>query len=215
MAALLTAKVIEPAQSSWNSNVLLVRKKDGTMRFCVDYRKLNSVTVKLSYPLPRIDTCLESLGGAQYFSTLDLRSGYWQTEIAEEDRDKTAFSTRSGQYRFTVLSMGLANAPAQFQRLMDLVLVGLNFETCLVYLDDIICFSRTFDEHLSRLSAIFNRLVASDLKLSSKKCHLFQPEVDFLGHVVSRAGIAVSPEKIRAVCNWPRPQNVQEVRSFH
>ena len=97
----------------------------------MDYRKLNSVTAKLSYPLPRIDTCLESLGGAQYFSTLDLRSGYWQTEIAEEDRDKTAFSTRSNQYRFTVLSMGLANAPAQFQRLMNLVLMGLNFESCL------------------------------------------------------------------------------------
>jgi hypothetical protein len=143
-----------------------------------------------------------------------LRSGYWQTEIAEEDRDKTAFSTRSNQYRFTVLSMGLANAPAQFQRLMNLVLVGLNFESCLVYLDDIICFSRTFEEHLTRLAAIFDRLVASDLKLSAKKCHLFQPEVDFLGHVVSRDGIAVSPDKINTVLNWPRPQNVQEVRSF-
>jgi transposase InsO family protein len=211
---LLKAKVIEPAQSCYNSNVLLVRKKDGTMRFCVDYRKLNSNTTKISYPLPRIDTCLESLGGAQYFSTLDLRSGYWQTEIAEEDRDKTAFSTRSGQYRFTVLSMGLANAPAQFQRLMDMVLIGLNFETCLIYLDDIICFSRTFDEHLTRLSAIFDRLVDSNLKLSAKKCHLFQPEVDFLGHVVSRQGIAVSPDKIRAVLHWPTPQNVHEVRSF-
>jgi len=169
---LLKAKVIEPAQSCWNSNVLLVRKKDGSMRFCVDYRKLNSITAKLSYPLPRIDICLESLGGAQYFSTLDLRSGYWQTEIAEEDRDKTAFSTRSNQYRFTVLSMGLANAPAQFQRLMNLVLMGLNFESCLVYLDDIICYSRTFEEHLTRLAAIFDRLVASDLKLSAKKCHI-------------------------------------------
>ena len=184
------------------------------MRFCVDYRKLNFVTKKQSYPLPRIDTCLESLGGAKYLSTLDLRSGYWQSEIAEEDRDKTAFSTRSGQYRFTVLSMGLSNAPAQFQRMMDMVLAGLNFETCLVYLDDIICFSRTFEEHLTRLAAIFDRLLASDLKLSAKKCHLFQERVDFLGHVVSRDGIAVSPEKIKAVINWERPQNVSELRSF-
>jgi len=111
------------------------------MRFCVENRKLNNITVKDSYPLPRIDSCLESLGGSYYFSTLDLRIGYWQTELQPEDADKTAFVTRSGQYRFKVLSMGLANAPGQFQRLMDLILAGLTFECCLVYLDDIICYS--------------------------------------------------------------------------
>jgi hypothetical protein len=164
--------------------------------------------------LPRISTCLESLGGSRYLSTLDLRSGYHQAEIAEEDRDKTAFSTRSGQYRFVVLSMGLANAPAQFQRLMDLVLAGLNFETCLVYLDDIICFSKTFEQHLQRLGAIFDRLVAANLLLSAPKCSLFQPEVRFLGHVVGRSGIATDPSKIDAVLNWPPPTNLQEVCSF-
>jgi hypothetical protein len=111
---LLAAKVIEPAASPWASNVLLVQKKDDTWRFCVDYRKLNDVTRKEAYPLPRIDSCLECLGGSRYFSTLALRDGYWQTELAQEDADKTAFITRSGPYRFTVLSMGLANAPSQF-----------------------------------------------------------------------------------------------------
>jgi hypothetical protein len=211
---MLAAKIIEPAQSAYNSNVLLIKKRDGSLRFCVDYRRLNSRTVKDSYPLPRIDTCLESLGGSRYFSTLDLRSGYWQSEIAEEDRDKTAFSTRSGQYRFVVLSMGLANAPSQFQRLMDLVLAGLNFEACLVYLDDIICFSKTFEQHLQRLGAIFDRLVAANLLLTAQKCSLFQPEVHFLGHVVGRSGIAADPSKIDAVLNWPPPTNLQEVRSF-
>jgi predicted aspartyl protease len=211
---LLAAKVIEPAQSAYNSNVLLVKKKDGSLRFCVDYRRLNSCTIKDSYPLPRIDSCLDSLGGSRYFSTLDLRSGYWQSEIAEEDRDKTAFSTKSGQYRFVVLSMGLANAPSQFQRLMDLVLAGLNFEACLVYLDDIICFSETFEQHLQRLGAIFERLVAANLLLSASKCNLFQPKVHFLGHVVGRSGIAADASKIDAVLNWPPPKNIHEVRSY-
>lgn len=214
---LLAAKIIEPAQSCWNSNVLLIRKKDGSMRFCVYYRKLNSLTSKLSYPLPRIDRCLESLVGAQYFSTLNLSCGYWQTEIAEEDRDKTAFTIRPGQCRFTVSGMGFANAPVQFQRLNDLVLLGLNFETCLVFLDDIICFIRTFEEHLTRLAAILDCLIASDLKLPLKKCHLSQEKVDFLRYVVSRDGIAVSPDKVKAVLNWTRPWNVSELqfsRSF-
>ena len=211
---MLSAKVIEPAQSAWSSNVLLVRKKDGSMRFCVDYRKLNNTTIKDSYPLPRIDSCLESLGGSYYFSTLDLRTGYWQTELQPEDADKTAFVTRSGQYRFTVLSMGLANAPGQFQRLMDLILAGLTFECCLVYLDDIICYSRTFEEHLTRLGTIFDRLAKANLKLKASKCQLFQTEVHFLGHIVSRQGIAADPEKIRTVANWPRPRNLREVRSF-
>jgi len=171
---MLSAKLIEPAQSACSSNVLLVRKKDGSMRLSVDYRKLNNITVKDSYPLPRIDSCLESLGGSYHFSTFDLRTGYWQTKLQPEDADKTAFVTRSGQYRFKVLTMGLANAPGQIQRLMDLLLVGLTFECCLVYLDDIICYSRTFEEHLTRLGTIFDRLAKANLKLKASKCQLFQ-----------------------------------------
>jgi hypothetical protein len=164
---LLAAKVIEPATSPWASNVLLVKKKDGTWRFCVDYRKLNDLTKKEAYPLPRIDTCLESHGGSSYFSTLDLRSGYWQTELDLRDADKTAFVTRSGLYRFTVLSMGLTNVPSQFQRLMNLVLAGLLWNYCLVYLDDNIIFSKTFDQHLERLAAVFERLSKSSLKMKA------------------------------------------------
>jgi hypothetical protein len=135
-------------------------------------------------------------------------------EIHQDDADKTAFVTRSGQYKFTVLSMGLANAPGQFQTLMDLVLSGLTFEACLVYLDDIICFSRTFEEHLMRLRAIFDRLKQATLKVKARKCELFRPEVHFLEHIVTRNGITADPEKIRVVANWPRPKNVHEVRSF-
>ena len=211
---MLASKVIEPASSPWSSNVLLVRKKDGSMRFCVDYRKLNEITIKDSYPLPRIDSCLESLGNSCFFSTLDLRSGYWQTELDACDADKTAFVTRSGQYRFTVLSMGLANAPSQFQRLMDLLLVGLLWEVCLVYLDDIIVFSSTFESHLDRLASVFQRLARANLKIKASKCQLFRSQVKFLGHLISRKGIAADPEKIRVVAEWPRPTNLTQLRSF-
>ncbi|HSN23183.1 MAG TPA: reverse transcriptase family protein, partial [Methylomicrobium sp.] len=211
---LLDAGVIEPASSPWASNVLLVKKKDGSWRFCVDYRRLNDVTKKEAYPLPRIESCLESLGGAKYFSTLDLRAGYWQTALDPRDADKTAFITRSGQYRFTVLSMGLANAPSQFQRLMDLVMAGLLWNVCLVYLDDIIVYSATFEQHLERLSAVFDRLALADLKVKASKCQLFCQEVHFLGHVISAAGVAADPEKVKAVASWPRCRNLTELRSF-
>jgi hypothetical protein len=211
---MLGAKLIEPTTSPWSSNVLLVKKRDGTMRFCVDYRKLNERTVKESYPLPRLDSCLESLGGNKIFSTLDLRAGYWQTELDPNDAEKTAFITRSGQYKFTVLSMGLVNAPSQFQRLMDLVLAGLLWDVCLTYLDDVIVFSKNFDEHLERLAAVLSCLAKANLKLKASKCQLFQQEVRFLGHVISAQGIATDPDKIKVVENWPRPRNLQEVRSF-
>ena len=193
---MLAHDIVEPAASPWASNVVLIRKSDGQLRFCVDYRHLNDLTYKDSYPLPRIDACLHSLGGAKYFSTLDLRAGYWQTEIAPVDRDKTAFVTRRGTYRFKVLSFGLANAPALFQRLMDLVLVGLTWESCLVYLDDVIVFGSSFEQHLERLSTVFDRLAEAQLKLKPSKCSLFQRRVHFLGHVVSAAG--VEPDSAKA-----------------
>jgi len=155
---MLDHNVIEPAASPWCSNVVMVRKQDGTMRLCVDYRKLNSLTTKDKFPLPKIDTCLDTLNGCEYFSTCDLHWGYWQTEINERDRDKTAFVTCKGQWWFKVLSFGLANAPSQFARIMERVMSGLTYDICLVYLDDILVFSRTFDEHLERLSTVFDRL---------------------------------------------------------
>ena len=125
---MLEANVIEPCASPWSSNVVLAKKADGSLRFCIDYRKLNDVTYKDSYPLPRIDTCLDALGGSTYFSTLDHRSGFWQVAIDPRDADKTAFFTRSGQFRFNVLSFGLANSPSMFKRLMDLILAGLTWK---------------------------------------------------------------------------------------
>ena len=206
--------VTEPAASPWCSNVVMVKKRDGTVRFCIDYRKVNDLIRKDKFPLPKIDTCLDILNGSKYFSSCDLRQGYWQTLIEECDRDKTAFVTRKGQWRFKVLSFGLCNAPSQFARTMKLVLSGLTWDMCLVYLDDILVFSKTFEEHCERLSAVFERLKQHTLKLKASKCHLFQRKVTFLGHVVSEAGIECDPDKIVAISNWPQPTNLSEVRTF-
>ena len=211
---LIQDDLVEPAASPWASNVVLVRKKDGSYRLCVDYRALNEVTYKDSYPLPHIDTCLGSMNGAVWFSTLDLRSGYHAIPIKEADRDKTAFITRRGCFRYKVLPFGLTTAPSVFQRLMDLVLCGLTYLTCLVYIDDIIVFSRDFDDHVQRLQEVFDRLRGANLKLHVKKCCLFQRKVAFLGHVLSEAGIEVQDDKVAAVRNWPTPRNLSELRSF-
>jgi hypothetical protein len=155
---MLKHDIIEPAASPWCSNVVLIRKSDNSLRFCVDYRLVNACTYRDNFPLARIDTCLEALGGAKFYSTMDLRSGYWQTLIKESDRDKTAFVTRKGQWRFKVLSFGLCNAPSQFARTMELVLSGLTYETCLVYLDDTVVWGKTFEQHTSRLATVLARL---------------------------------------------------------
>jgi len=155
---MLLHDVIEPAASPWCSNVVMVRKKDGTMRFCIDYPRTNELIRKDKFPLPKIDTCLDMLGGSRFFSSCDLRQGYWQTMLDEDDRDKTALVTRKGQWRFKVLSFGLCNAPSQSAKTMEWVLSGLSYEVCLIYLDDILVFSRTFAEHINHLAAVFSRL---------------------------------------------------------
>ena len=209
-----TEGVIEPSSSPWASPIVLVKKKDGTTRFCVDYRKLNSVTRKDSYPLPRIDDTLEALSGATWFSTLDLKSGYWQVEVHPSDREKTAFSTGRGLWQFKVMPFGLCNAPATFERLMEKVLAGLPLTVCLIYLDDILIPGRTFEGHIHNLRTVLLRLREAKLKLSPKKCVLLQRQVKFLGHIVSEAGVATDPEKLQAVKDWPRPSNITEVRRF-
>jgi len=206
--------IIEPAASPWASNVVLVRKKDGSLRFCIDYRQLNRITTQDSYPLPLIDNCLNALQGSSWFSTLDLRAGYYNIPVAEKDRDKTAFITRSGCHRFTVMPFGLTGAPSVFQRLMDFVLCGLSYVTCMVYLDDIIIFGRSFDEHLFRLREVFGRLRQANLKLKPTKCSLFRRSVAFLGHIVSEAGIAMQAEKVQAIRDWPPCRNLTELRAF-
>ena len=164
--------------------------------------------------MPRISSCLDALGGSQYFSTLDLRSGFWQTALDTRDADKTAFITRKGQFRFKVLSFGLVNAPSLFQRIMDLVLVGLSWESCLVYVDDIIVMAPTFEQHVERLTRVFDRLKEAGLKLKPEKCRLFQRRVIFLGHIVSGQGIEPDPQKVTAVTDWPAPKSLSELRSW-
>jgi len=164
--------------------------------------------------LPRIDACHDSLGGNTLFSCLDMRSSYWQVKVKEEDVDKTCFVTRKQIYGFRVLPFGLCNAPSTFQCLVDLALAGLTREVCLVYLDDLIVFSRTFGEHLDRLRLVLNRLKEGNLKLKPSKCSLFQERVMFLGSIISADGIRPDPDKVQAVAEWPRPRNLTEVRSF-
>ena len=169
--------------------MVLIRKKDGSTRFCVDYRKLNNVTRKDSFPLPRVDVTLDALNGAKWFSTLDLKSGYWQIELDSADKEKAAFSFGQGLWQFTVMPFGLCNAPATFERLMEAVLKGLSWDICLVYLDDIIVHTRSFDQHLMNLKCVLDRLRQANLKLNPPKCTLFQNAVTYLGYVVSERGV--------------------------
>ena len=212
---MLDLGAIRPSNSPWASAIVLVRKKDGRLRFCIDLRRLNNRTVKDAYSLPRIESILDSLGGAQIFTTLDLKAGYWQVEMAEECKAYTAFTCGPlGFYECDTMPFGATNAPATFQRLMHDCLGDLNMNWCIVYLDDIIVFSDTKEKHLKRLEAVFQKLMAAGLKLKPTKCFFFRDEIEYLGHVVSGKGISTNPKKIEAVTKWPTPKTVYDVRSF-
>ncbi|MEZ4720247.1 MAG: RNase H-like domain-containing protein [Flavobacteriales bacterium] len=211
---LLGADVIKEENSPWASNIVLVRKKDGSVRFTVDYRQLNEVTRKDTYPLPRIDECLDALSGAKYYSTFDLRSGFFQIKLNENSSEKTCFITRKGSYSFKRLPQGLCNSSSSFQRVMNVVMRGLNYNICLIYLDDIIIFSSTIDDHLERLKILFQRLRDANLKLKPSKCQLMKERVEFLGHVVSEDGVETNPEKIKAIIEWPTPTTIKHIRQF-
>jgi hypothetical protein len=206
--------VIEPSNSPWASPIVLVRKKSGDFRFCVDYRHLNALTVKDKYPLPRIDETLESLRGATIFSTIDLRSGYWQVPVTEADKPKTAFTTKFGLFQFNVLPFGLCNAPSTFQRLMDLVLVGLNFTCALVYLDDIIIFSRTPRQHIENTRSVLQALDDAGLVCNLNKCLFCAIELTYLGHLVTPEGIRPHPDNVQKILSAPIPTNTDGVRRF-
>ena len=205
---MLAIGIIQESNSAWSSPTVLVKKKDGTTRFCIDYRRLNQVTKVDAYPLPYIEDSLNTL------CSLDLASGYWQVEMDASDREKTAFVTQGGLYKFRVMPFGLVNAPMTFERLMERVLRGIAWSECLVYLDDILVFGPDFGTTLARLESVLDRLGEAGLKLKAKKCQLFQEDIPFLGHIVSAAGIGLDPAKCQQVWDWPVPQDLHEVRSF-
>lgn len=213
-AQMLKDGIIEESSSPWCSPVVLVRKKDGSFRFCVDLRAVNNVTRGCAHPLPRVDEALDTLAGATWFTTLDMATGYWQVPLSAGDREKTAFSTGKGLQQFKVMAMGLKNAGATFQRLMELMLAGLDAKRCLVYLDDIIIFSKTEEEHIVTLRDVFERIRAAKLKLKPQKCRLAKREVTFLGHRITQEGLLPDPNNIQKVLGWTRPTSEDEVKSF-
>ena len=180
----------------------------------IDYRKLNDVTKKDAYPLPRIDDTLDALSGAKLFSTFDLASGYWQVELDTIDREKSAFTTHQGLYEFNVMPFGICNAPSTFQRLLECVLAGLQWSTCLIYFVDVIIYGCDFQEHTDRLREVFLRLREAGLKLKPKKCKFLHKEVKYLGHLISEDGVSTDPEKVERIASWPVPTNLRELRSF-
>ena len=215
LAEMLEAEVIRHSESPWSSNVVLVRKKDGSLRFCIDYRRLNQRTIKDAYALPRIEETLDILNGSSWFTTLDLKSGYWQMEIAEEDKEKTAFTVGNlGFFEFNRLPFGLTNSPASFQRLMQRVVGDLHLKSCLVYLDDLVIFSKSVDEHLARLTDVLTRLGQAGLKLKPSKCQFMQRRLVYLGHVVSEEGIECNPDGIKVLLSWKIPSSVKELQQF-
>ena len=212
---MLAADAIRPSQSPFSSNVVVVRKKDGTIHFCVDYRKLNNRTIKDAQAIQRIEDTLHLLAGSKYFTKLDLRSGYWQVELRNTDKPKTAFQVGTmGFYEFNRMPFGLCNAPATFQRFMERCMGDLNLRDCLIYLDDVIIFSTTFEEHLERLDAVFSRLKEHNLKLKGTKCEFMKSHVTYLGHDVSENGIETDSEKTEAIRTWSIPKTVKDVRAF-
>ncbi|KAL7865827.1 hypothetical protein SRHO_G00110740 [Serrasalmus rhombeus] len=212
---MLRAGIIEPSDSPWASGVVMVnKKKSQKMRFCVDYRPLNSVTKKDSYPLPHIDESLDLVSGSSWFSSLDLRSGYWQVPLSPDAKPKTAFCTGRGLWHFRVLSFGLCNAPATFERLIEKVLAEIPQQECLVYLDDILVHGSSFKAALMSLRRTLQKIAAAGLKLHPDKCCFMRRELEFLGHRIGGEGISPMEEKVQVVQDWPTPSNLRELKSF-
>jgi hypothetical protein len=205
---------IHPSSSPWGAPVIFVDKKDGTQRMCIDYRSLNEVTIKNKNPLPRIDDLFDQLRGVCVFSKIDLCSGYHQLKIQNLDIPKMAFITRYGLYEYTIMSFGLTNAPAYFMYLMNKVFMEYLDKFVVVFIDDILVFSKNEEEHAEHLRLVLQKLREHKLYAKRSKCEFWLKEVSFLVHVVSNGGISVDPSKVRDVLNWKPPTNVGEIRSF-
>ena len=211
---MLANGVITRSKSEWASPVVLIPKQDGSLRFCVDYRRLNALTVREKYPTPRMDECLDSLGEAKVFTTLDCNSGYWQIPVAKEDRAKTTFTCHAGTYQFNRMPFVLMNAPATFQRMLDILLSGYRWKSCLIYLDDIIIFSKDYDSHLKDVEVIIQALQQEGLSLKLKKCKFFQDSVEYLGHIIRPGELHVHPKNFKALSEATIPRTQTELRSF-
>ena len=205
--------IIRPSRSSWSATVVIVSKRNGGDRFCIDYRKLNDVTSKFNWPLPHIDDLLSSLYGGMCFSLIDLRAGFWQVPVKESDKSKSAFVCHKGLFEFNMMPFGMSNSPSIYSELMTAVLEGINGKFSAAYMDDIIIWSETPQGHLVHLQPVFDRLESAGLKLKRSKCKFFQTELKYLGHINSK-GIRPDPEKIRVIVDLAPPESVKEIRSF-
>ena len=205
---------IQPSNSPYGAPVLFAPKKDGGLRFCIDYRWLNKKTIRNQYPLPLPEELFDRLGGSKVFSKIDLRSGYWQVPLRQEDRKKTAFKTRWGLFEYLVVPFGVTNAPAQFMNLMNDVLAQYLDDFVLVFLDDILVFSNSLEEHAEHLRKVFTELRRHHLFAKASKCEIQTSSVEFLGQWVTPRGMTPTEEKLRAVQEWEAPANVKGVRSF-
>ena len=214
LEAMLKAGVVRPSTSPWSFPVVIVWKADGSARFCIDYRRLNVITPKIEWPLPKIEEVLSTFEGMQFFSSLDLRSGFWQIPLAEEDKPKTAFTTHKGLYEANVLMFGLKNSPAVFTKYMQHVLAGLDWNTCLVYIDDIIIYGSTFEEHLQRLREVFQRLDDNNLIVKLKKCQFGFRQLKYLGFIVGKDGVGTDPTKTKVIAEATLPPTLVKLQSF-